>query len=115
MRKDSCSQSQDSSVAEIPFSVCAEVLYCCATGDIAAVKALIKQYVSFHWMVAYTYFVASLIRCLFQPALVNYAYPHCFRQTPLHIAAKSGDFTMVKFLVQQGGGKMFRNSFEQLF
>uniref|UniRef100_A0A915D4C5 Uncharacterized protein n=1 Tax=Ditylenchus dipsaci TaxID=166011 RepID=A0A915D4C5_9BILA len=68
------------SIVEIPFSVCAEALYACAFGEIASLKQLIKQY----------------------PTLVNYAYPHCYRQTCLHIAAKSGDFSLVKYLVQQG-------------
>lgn len=64
----------------IPFSICAEALYVCSMGDVVALKTLLKKH----------------------PGLINYAYPHCYRLTPLHIAAKIGNPALVRYLVDQG-------------
>ena len=37
-----------------------------------------------------------------QPSLANYAYPHCFRLSCLHVAAKAGDKAIVRLLVEKG-------------
>jgi hypothetical protein len=39
---------------------------------------------------------------LLQPDLITYQYPYCYRQSCLHIAAKTGDLTAMHFLIKNG-------------
>lgn len=79
-----CSKDDKTSVSnappKIPISICAKALYICATGQLQELKALIKE----------------------NPDLITYQYPYCYRQSCLHIAAKTGDLTAMHFLIKNG-------------